>query len=464
MSSAATPHEGDDRSAFRLFAILSGIAAFVLLGERDYELVTNRGLIPMPLIVPIVLAGATVLFPGKVWLFLAHWAASTYFFLLGFPWNNTNQTLRFFVGLAVLASAAFCMARRRTAGISDVELFRVMSPVLRVCAVTLYFWTIWHKLNFDFLNPDTSCGRRLMFGLLNKVGLAGNPDLIAMPGVVMTVLVETALPVGLFFARTQRATALLGLGFHWMLGTLGFSGFSATMFSLLVLFLAPLPAQAFSGYAARVAVNRGVFAGFLALLALGWAGVGGGEMEEVLWYAVPAIAAGMYWLNRAPVTGGPQVDPVWRTLRHPNVTLLVPLLMFVNGASPFLGFKTEYSFAMYSNLRTEGGRTNHVLWRMPLSVFGYQKDLVELLPGTDERLYAEFGGRLIPRYQLTTAVYKRAKEGRGEALRVVVRDRGIERDYPNASKSELNRKPRFFERTLLSFRKIVPPEKGKCAH
>jgi hypothetical protein len=66
-------------------------------------------------------------------------------------------------------------------------------------------------------------------------------------------------------------------------------------------------------------------------------------------------------------------------LRAPVPALLIfPVLMAANGLLPYFGTKTETAFAMYSNLRTEGGYSNH--WVMPasLQVWGYQRDLVTI--------------------------------------------------------------------------------------
>ena len=62
------------------------------------------------------------------------------------------------------------------------------------------------------------------------------------------------------------------------------------------------------------------------------------------------------------------------------------LVFFFNGACPYLGLKTETSFAMYSNLRTEGGRTNHLLLPATVAPFQFQEDLVEILDSSDPKL------------------------------------------------------------------------------
>jgi hypothetical protein len=465
---------GDDEQGYRLFAALSGVAAWVLFAEKGFHPVTQPGIVPMPILVPLAFAFASVLRPSSVVAFLGYWATNTYYLFLGFPGNNTNQTLLFFVGLSVLVAAASRLLAGRSARLSGAELFRAMSPLVRVCVFGIYFWTIFHKLNADFVNPEVSCARRLGFGLANKVGLGGFPDQVAVVAVIMTVLIEAALPVGLLFARTQRITALAGLGFHWTLGSVGFMGFSSTMMSLLSLFLAPDAGQVFSGHERRVKLagleisaanlSRLAFLGWVAGLAFAKValGINPSWLGGGLWYGLPIFAGVLYFWNRAPLRGGEQPAAVWRLIRHPTPGLVVPLLLFLNGACPFLGTKTEYSYAMYSSLRTEGGRTNHLFWKTPLALADYQTDLVEVLEGTDEGLLQKYGGRKLPRYELSTALWDLAATGR-TGVAVVLRDPSGTRTVASAER-ELAREPTVLERKFLSFRKILPAKKGTCAH
>ena len=53
---------------------------------------------------------------------------------------------------------------------------------------------------------------------------------------------------------------------------------------------------------------------------------------------------------------------------HHAVFLLVPLLVVVNGFTPYLELKTGYGWNMYSNLRTVDGESNHLLVRRDVPV------------------------------------------------------------------------------------------------
>jgi hypothetical protein len=58
---------------------------------------------------------------------------------------------------------------------------------------------------------------------------------------------------------------------------------------------------------------------------------------------------------------------------------LLPLIVFINGLTPYLGLKTEVAFAMYSNLQTEGNRTNHFFIPTSWQLWNYERDLVRII-------------------------------------------------------------------------------------
>ncbi|SMB98761.1 hypothetical protein SAMN00120144_1769 [Hymenobacter roseosalivarius DSM 11622] len=57
----------------------------------------------------------------------------------------------------------------------------------------------------------------------------------------------------------------------------------------------------------------------------------------------------------------------------------IPLVVFLNGMSPYLSLKTQTSLSMFSNLRTEGGISNHLFMPKSLQINGLEKDLVKII-------------------------------------------------------------------------------------
>jgi hypothetical protein len=104
-------------------------------------------------------------------------------------------------------------------------------------------------------------------------------------------------------------------------------------------------------------------------------------------YSVACIVVTVRYLRqRSP-------EPTPRTLRpHHLVFLLVPLLVVVNGLTPYLELKTGFGWNMYSNLRTVDGDSNHFLVRRTLPLTDEQGDLVRII-STDDRGLARYAER-----------------------------------------------------------------------
>ena len=110
------------------------------------------------------------------------------------------------------------------------------------------------------------------------------------------------------------------------------------------------------------------------------------------------LLAGAVWLLRPAGAGwrcAPRAD---RGLRL-ALACIGPALVLASGLSPYLGLKTLNAFSMYSNLRTEGGVTNHLLVPTATQVFPFQRDLV-VIESANVRAIKILRGQLVPFFQL----------------------------------------------------------------
>jgi hypothetical protein len=251
------------------------------------------------------------------------------------------------------------------------------------------------KLNRDFFDPALSCGpaqlaevRRYLWWLL--------PDTPALGlfGIHGTLVVETAIPL-LLCSRARHSGIALALGFHWVLGA-GYARFSAMLIAPLVLFVDPALLRAGAeAWRRRVApaVDRrcaSLVAGALAMSYVALASVSSGPPTSAhglrvvthLWLVYGAMAAavfgGLWWQ-----AGGILTATTCRLRPAPLALALAPLLLAMCGLAPHLGLKNTQAFAMYSNLRTENGATNHLFLPATLQVFPYTRDLVTVLEASD---------------------------------------------------------------------------------
>jgi hypothetical protein len=152
-----------------------------------------------------------------------------------------------------------------------------------------------------------------------------------------------------------------------------------------------------------------------------------------------------------------------RTFALPALAfLLFPVLVFFNGINPYLGLKTESSFAMFSNLRTEGGITNHFFIPASAQVFDYQKDMVEVVSSTDPKLQ-----KVAKEQKLMTYFMFKNHVAADRPAQVTYIRQGQQRVFTLASASpddDLLRKSSPILRKLLGFRAITKTEPQPCQH
>jgi hypothetical protein len=301
--------------------------------------------------------------------------------------EHPNHMLFEGVGDLVIVSAVLLAVHeaRRRGGVERQQLFERMAAPIRVGALILYAWALLHKLNWDFLDADVSCGGVLLRDTFARSSLPPPPAWAGGAAMWGSLLVEGAILLGLVFGPSRAWAVGLALFFHLFLAqhpVTGLYSFSATMLPVLFLFTPPAFTDAIGEQverARRVVRRRPAATGALAATALALAllAVGSGEeSRRQLWNVWAVFAVGIYgvwaWRHR----GEFEIAGAFRI--RPAVLWVFPLLLLVNGASPYLGLKTHASFSMFSNLRTEDGRTNHMLLGR-LSLGTWQDDLVDIV-------------------------------------------------------------------------------------
>jgi hypothetical protein len=267
--------------------------------------------------------------------------------------------------LLLASGAAWWRGRRGGTRVGE-ELPATFAPAGRWSLLLLYFLSGFHKLNADFFDPVVSCASVLYRGLRAGLPVLPDSEVTGPLAIGLTILLELGLPVLLLVSRTRRLGVAAGILFHILMAAAGYPRFSAIGIALLVLFLPSLPRP---GPAFRAAVVATLLAASVLVPA---------QRDVLFLWATLGFCVGLLALCLVPIeaTSREGTSVSWRPALP---AFLGPVLILFAGVTSYLGLGTDRALSMYSNLRTEGGRSNHFLIPAGLQVFSYQRDLVEVL-------------------------------------------------------------------------------------
>ncbi|WP_172293019.1 thiol-disulfide oxidoreductase [Pseudoruegeria sp. HB172150] len=335
------------------------------------------------------------LLPRAVSLMGVNAAVFVLHFLAMSPVASNNQTTAFFFSLAIVAGGLLAFRR----GDDREGVFRSIAGPGRWLLAIMYFYGIYHKINVDFLDPSVSCATVLYARLADVFGLE-NWRLGQYGAIYATFVIEGIAMVLLFSTRWKLVGMAIGIPFHVIIGWTGYAyykDFSTVVLALYALFL---PAAALrigldkmsammGGQAAALRAGRMALFGLavsyvvLSMVKFGSLAI---THESFTWvftaYALNFYAFVLTCVRPAPGEQKP----------HAGWLAIIPILFFVNGLSPYLGLKTEGSIAMFSNLHTEGGETNHLITGVLPFGAGYQNDLVVPLGSNEPSFDAAYVG------------------------------------------------------------------------
>ena len=232
----------------------------------------------------------------------------------------------------------------------------------------LYGFAFFHKLNAEYIDLPRSCGTAFVDFFCQDRAITA-PRLVSAYryfGVFGTLIIEAILPVLLFFEETRAIGFLAAILFHYVLGLMGIINFSMFMYAGLIAFL---PQAALENSLALAHhepwAQAALTASTLAIVAISawwtprraapncpyrhrWAAwiiqIGFAALTAAL------LFAGAVWMTSGYAETGGWAEWPW-SARLALAAILAAFLL--NGLSPYIGAKTEFSFAMFSNLRVE---------------------------------------------------------------------------------------------------------------
>ena len=396
---------------FILFTLFWALAILV------HQLRTGLALTPAGVIL-FVIAWWVILNPGAFKMFILLVIVQIIEMWLKMPYPSNHSLLITFVDLTILLAIGRLFIAKRP--LSPTTIWPTAVPAIRLQTLMLYFWAAIHKLNYDFFNPLVSCATTHKG--LGHFPFLPQPAWLQWTAIYGTLLTEASLVLLLSFRRTRPYGVLLGLGFHYLLGLFDFHDFSSVMITLLLLFTPQESASIFakgqywlsrirwrSYWLFPIILISTIFA-FRAPIVTWTTYVRLSAIFEFTWAIIVLIPLIWFVQAQGATIRQAQIKPIKDFFRcHYAALYLLPLLVFINGLTPYIGLKTEVAFAMYSNLKTEGNRTNHFFIPTSWQLWDYQQDLVRIVDSdaTSLKQYNE-NNYLLPYPLFQTEVSKSA--------------------------------------------------------
>ncbi len=408
--------------------------------------------------------------PEKVWVLLLCAGVQLVELFDRLPQVSNHWLFTGTMNLTLLSCAAYAVMQRGTTKDSfGAALWKTFAPIARISLLILYFFVVLHKLNWDFLNPKLSCAVSLYDKIVARHPFLPNGTWLHELTIWGTIAAETAIPLLLVSARFRMLGVLSSLLLHFTFAILPqYFNFSSMMFAMLSLFVFDdahrdecCPVTKPSGLLERcwrplAALVTIVLAYWLlrhssrgALL----------STVHVTWILY-ALGASWYLLSRRPLLRASAV-PAKELLRiRPRGFWIFPALLLFNGFCPYLGLKNETSFAMYSNLRTERKKFNHVFIPRWVQIFHYQDDIVEIKASSNRRLQKFIKRKWLINYQTLRLITSRQKKGwvayvrKGELVKV-----------PNIAKDpKLGKPANIWRRKFFHFKPLSKNGRSVCQH
>ena len=372
-------------------------------------------------------------------------------------------------------------------GFDRDAIFRDFAPALMASMVVMYYFAALAKFNTGFFEYDRGCASALYGDFLRRFPFAPEGDWVRPLVAWGTILVELAIPIGFTFRKTRPFAVAIGLGFHLVLGLIGYRTFAAIVYVLYFLFLSDQVAvtanRARSLLGERFGpvrlnrIGRGLGYLFVGCVVMSFMVSAMGFYESklgpfeflqlawVVWIAWSLTLAGLYLATIGLSFIHPRRAHVSRLDRWSGGLLILAAgLVFLNGASQYLGLKTKTSFTMYSNLRTEGSEWNHLFVPEWIRLADFQNDLVEIIQ-TDEPRLERY---ILERKSLVFFEFQRLINQIEDDFEVTYRRKGevgrfsLVEGVP--SQPSLRRPLPTVQAKLLRFRDVLIGDSGECLH
>lgn len=312
-----------------------------------------------------------------LWLLMV---ASTISAIVQAPIQSNHTIVRNFVVLGYWVSFFYAIFKN----LKWTDIFTNFTTAGQGSLLVMYFFGVFHKINTDFLNPETSCAVTLWREMPKPLSLIDTPAMhyVAIYG---TFIVEGILICLLFNRRTRHIAVVGGILFHLLLALSNYAmyiSFTTLAISLHCLFLNEESALKVQNSNFMKAVRERVMhpAYFVLAIVLIMALAVVGLFRQytlVTLLVLPILLPFCYVVIRYGSSDKPLLNSDSR-LSSRLIGTVLTFIFFMNCWAPYMGLKSAQAVNMFANIRLEGGVSNHLIMREAPGPFKYLNDVVTI--------------------------------------------------------------------------------------
>lgn len=363
------------RQRQQIFAML--FAFFSLFHVFNYLFKYGRLLTGLDLVVLFVCALAVLRRPSSERLLFLLVLVSTVSTVIQAPINSNHTMLRSMILIGYWLSFLYALIRARP----YTEIFGNFVLAGRGALLVMYVFGIFHKINWGFLDPTSSFAARLWDEMLPPLSWMQSVY-IDYAGIYATFLIEGLLILALLNPRTRHIGMVGGIAFHVFLSFSNYAAyisFTTLTIAAHVLFLsrAQLDRVSTSDELAWLRLRADQWQNKLAFLLVLVCGAFFMLINQYNLTSLCMLPAVLTVCSLVLRYGREIPDDATRehSVAAKGIGLCVTVLFFANCMMPYVGLKTAQTMNMFSNLRLEGGVSNHLVFSNPPRLFGYLEDV-----------------------------------------------------------------------------------------
>ena len=390
----------------------------------DYSLTDFEHIIKIAMCFSGVL---TLIKPSSVYRFIVFLIFLIIDILLSLPIAPNHTVFEMLIAFTVVTCFVIGKIKYKT-DFNTKNFYQLFAPVLRLQVLILYFWAVVHKFNKGFFDKYISCATVQIFNIKQTLTILPAPEWFISINPYFTILIEGSIPILLLIPKTRLFGVMVGVLFHFVLG-FRYTGFTIMIYSLFALFIAESNYEKLEPYVNKftsfvsssfskisnyrnwnksyfdyLVVQIGLVLSILVLLRISISG-GPFSLYILSTEGIYILLCLVFFVSLIVILVNKRFKIVQNVLLIPDykILLIFPIIFFINGFFPHIGLKNIQTVAMFSNLQTGGGKTNHLFIPASFQIFPYLNDLVEI-KGSNSKTLNQFSGYTSIRPMVQTSI------------------------------------------------------------